>query len=106
MSDDARKELGPDELRAKARDVIAALQDSPEQVERFQQDPVAAVTSLGFPEYAAEEFVQEVGRSLHAEVQAYIGCQSTTICHFTCYGTAMPTAIDPIDGGEGEVLSI
>src|SRR5437868_3259320 len=106
MGDDTQQELSADQLRAKARDVITALKTSPELVERFQQDPIAAVTSLGFPEYAAEEFVQEVGRSLHAEVQAYIGCQSTTICHFTCYGTAMPTAIDPIDGGEGEVLSI
>ena len=106
MSDDTQKELTPDQLRAKATDVINAFKTHPELVEQFEQDPVAAVTSLGFPEHAAEDLVREVGPSLH-EVEAYI-CNRTCVrtCSKTCIITSFVDGGDGDDDGEGEVLPV
>ena len=109
MSDDTQKELSPDQLRAKAQDVITAFQTQPELVKRFDDDPIAAVTSLGFPEYAAEDLVREVGPSLHADVQAYI-CNRTCVrsCSRTCLITSLAdgSGDDGGDDGDGEVMPV
>ena len=108
MGDDTQQELSADQLRAKARDVITAFKTHPELVEQFEQDPIAAVTSLGFPEYAAEDLVREVGPSLH-EVEAYI-CNRTCrrSCTYTCLITALAdgSGDDGDDDGDGEVMPI
>ena len=107
MSDDAQKELSSDQLRAKAQDVIGAFKADPGLVKQFDDDPIAAVTSLGFPEHAAEDLVREVGPSLHADVQAYI-CNRTCVrtCSKTCIITSFVDGGDGDDDGEGEVLPV
>jgi hypothetical protein len=107
MSEDSQEELSPEQLRAKATEVIAAFRTHPELLEQFEQDPVAAVTALGFPEHAAEDLAREVGPSLH-EVEAYV-CNRT--CRYTCRSTCVLTSLadggdDGDDDGEGEVLPV
>jgi hypothetical protein len=106
MSGDTQPGLAPDQLRAKAEHVLAVLRTDPELTGRFQQDPIAVVTSLGLPEYAAGEFVREVGPALHADVQAYAVCRPSS-CQITSMTIVTTTAIDPIDDGEeGEVITV
>ena len=77
----------PEEIRAKAREIVHRMKSDSSFAAQVGQDPHATLVAAGLPAQAVEDFTIEAAKS--GEVQGYRGCAVT--CESTCILTCVVT---------------
>ena len=78
----------PEEVRAKAREIVDRMKADASFAAQVDQDPQGTLVAAGLPTQAVEDFTVEAANS--GEVQGYRGCAVT--CESTCVVTCIVTS--------------
>jgi hypothetical protein len=78
----------PDEVRAKAREIVDRMKSDASFAAQVDQDPQGTLVAAGLPAQAVEDFSVEAANS--GEVQGYRGCAVT--CDISCAITCIVTS--------------